>query len=99
MLDLETAKRHLNLEQDFTEDDEYILGLIDVAEAAVRTHVNESFEVLAENNGGCIPAPILQAALLFLGNMYQNREPLGTRDKELPLNYRYLIDLYHNYYN
>lgn len=98
-IELDTAKKHLNIEPDFTEDDEYILGLIDMAEQAVRVHVNEDFEVLAEQNGGCLPAPLLQAMLLMVGNMYQNREPLGTRNLALPFNYQYLIDLYRNYYN
>lgn len=98
-IDLDTAKKHLNIEPDFTEDDEYILGLIDMAEQSVRVHTNEDFDVLAENNGGCIPAPLIQAMLLMIGNMYQNREPLGTNRTELPLSYRYLIDLYRNYCN
>ena len=96
---LDIAKKHLNLEPDFVEDDEYILGLIDAAEQAVRVHVNVDFDTLAENNGGCIPAPILNACLLMIGNLYQHREPINKNGIELPLNYRYLIDLYRNYYN
>lgn len=98
-IELDTAKKHLNIEPDFTEDDEYILGLIDMAEASVRVHVNEDFDTLAEENGGCLPAPLFQAMLLMIGNMYQNREPLGTKNQALPFNYQYLIDLYRNYYN
>ena len=98
-IELDYAKKHLNIEQDFTEDDEYILGLIDMAEQAVRVHVNEDFDKLAEQNGGCIPAPLLQAMLLMIGNMYQNREPLGLKGQALPFNYQYLIDLYRNYEN
>lgn len=96
-IDLDYAKKHLNIEPDFTEDDEYILGLIEVAEASVKVHCNEDFNKLAEENGGCLPAPLLQAMLLMIGNMYQNREPLGTRNATLPFNYQYLIDLYRNY--
>lgn len=95
-IDLDYAKKHLNIEPDFTEDDEYILGLIDMAEKAVRVHVNEDFDTLAEKNGGCFPTPLLQAMLLMIGNMYQNREPLGNR-VELPLSYTYLIRLYQNW--
>ena len=98
-IELDYAKKHLNIEQDFTEDDEYILGLIDMAEQDVRVHVNEDFDKLAEQNGGCLPAPLLQAMLLMIGNMYQNREPLGLKGQALPFNYQYLIDLYRNYEN
>ena len=34
-VDLDTAKKHLNIEPDFIEDDEYISLLIEAAEAAV----------------------------------------------------------------
>lgn len=98
-ISLDQAKAHLNILPDFTEDDEYILGLIEAAEQAVRVHVNEDFDKLAENNGGCLPSPLIQAMLLMIGNMYQNREPLGTRNAALPFNYAYLIDLYRNYVN
>ena len=99
MITLDQAKAHLNILPDFVEDDEYILGLISMAEQAVRVNVNEDFDTLAEANGGCFPAPLEQAKLLMIGNMYQNREPLGTRNAALPFNYAYLIDLYRNYLN
>lgn len=98
-IQLDLAKKHLNIEEDFTDDDEYILSLIEVAESAVRVHINEDFASIAEKNGGCLPPPILQAALLMIGNMYQNREPIGTKNQALPYNYQYLIDLYRNYNN
>lgn len=96
-LDLDTVKKHLNLESSYTEDDEYILLLIDAAEQAVRVHVNEDLETIAEKNGGCIPAPLFQAMLLQIGNLYQNREIVGAKTTALPFGYQYLIDLYRNY--
>jgi hypothetical protein len=98
-ISLELAKKQLNLEPSFTEDDKYIVGLIEMAEQAVRTHVNEDLESIAEKNGGCIPAPLFQAMLLLIGTMYQNREVVGTRSVTLPFNYEYLIQLYQNYNN
>lgn len=98
-IQLDLAKKHLNIEEDFMEDDEYILSLIEVAEAAVRVHINEDFADIAEKNGGCLPPPILQAALLMIGNLYQNREPIGNKGIALPFSYQYLIDLYKNYNN
>lgn len=96
-LDLDLVKKHLNLESSYTEDDEYILALIDAAEAAVRVHVNEDLDSLAEKNGGCPPAPIFQAMLLQVGSLYQNREIVGSKTTALPFSYQYLIDLYRNY--
>jgi uncharacterized phage protein (predicted DNA packaging) len=96
---LELAKKHLQIEMDYRDDDEYIMGLIGVAEDAVRTHVNEGLDDIAERNGGCIPAPLFQAMLLMIGQMYQNREIIGAKTGALPFNYQYLIDLYRNYNN
>ena len=98
-ISLDLAKKHLNIDPELTEDDEYILGLIDAAEQAVRVHVNEDFEILAEKNGGCIPAPILQAILLQIGAMYQNREIVGHKTEQLPYGYEYLVRLYQNWNN
>lgn len=94
---LDLAKRHLNIEDDYKDDDEYILNLIEVSESAVRVHVNENFNDIAMRNGGCIPNPLLQAVLLMVGNLYQNREPVTNKAVALPFNYQYLIDLYRNY--
>lgn len=99
MLDLELVKKHLNILPDFVDDDEYILNLISVAEQAVMVHVNEDEETLEENNGGCFPAPITQAMLLMIGQLYGHREIVGTKTSALPRNYDYLIDLYRNYLN
>lgn len=98
-ISLDRAKKHLNIEDDFHDDDEYILSLIAVSEDAVEKHTAESFESLAEKNGGCVPAPLLQAALLQIGNLYAQREIVGTKTQDIPFAYQYLIDLYRNYNN
>lgn len=98
-IQLDLAKKHLNIEDDFRDDDEYILSLIEVAEDAVRVHINDDFANIAEKNGGCLPPPILQAALLMIGNLYSSREIIGNKSVALPYNYQYLIDLYRNYNN
>ena len=38
---LELAKKHLNLDEEYTEDDEYILGLVAAAKGAVEMALNE----------------------------------------------------------
>lgn len=96
-LALDLVKHHLNLESSYTEDDQYLLALIDVAEQAVKVHVNEDLETIAERNSGCLPVPLFQAMLLQIGNLYQNREIVGAKTTALPFGYQYLIDLYRNY--
>ena len=94
-VDLDTAKKHLNIEPDFVEDDEYITLLIEAAEAAVSVNIDESLDELAD--GGCLPAPLYQAILLAVGNWYQNREIVGQRTTQLPINYTYLCNLYRTF--
>lgn len=97
ILTLDLAKKHLNIEDSYHEDDQYILMLCDAAEQSVRKHVNEDLDDIAEKNGGCIPTPLFQAMLLMVGNLYQNREIVGHKTEALPFAYQYLIDLYRNY--
>ena len=94
---LELAKKHLNLDDDYTEDDEYILGLVAAAKGAVEMALNASLDRLAEENGGEVPMAIIQAILLMVGNWYQNREITGSKVAALPYNFEYLINLYRHY--
>jgi len=99
-LNLNTIKKHLNLDDDFTEDDAYITSLADVAEAIVSKHVEYDLSQLAEENGGVLPPPILHACLLFIGNLYMNRESVSAVSlHNIPMSYEYLIGLYKNYTN
>lgn len=98
-LDIDIVKKHLNIESGYTEDDELLLVYMDAAEQAVRVHVNEDLDTIAEKNGGCLPTPLFQAALLQVGNFYQNREVIGTKTAEVPFAYQYLINLYRNFEN
>lgn len=94
---LELAKKHLNLDEDYVEDDEYILGLVGAAKGAVEKALNASLDRLAEENGGEVPMAIIQAILLMVGNLYQNREITGSKTAALPYNFEYLINLYKHY--
>jgi len=95
-LTLELAKRHCNVDSSFVEDDTYIQSLIEVAEAVVSKDICETLvDVEVE---GALPAPLLHAALLLVGNYYANREPVAFANcVEVPLSYKYLIGLYRNY--
>lgn len=94
---LELAKKHLNLDEEYTEDDEYILGLLAAAKGAVEKALNASLDRLASENGGEVPMAIIQAILLMVGNWYQNREITGSKVAALPYNFEYLINLYRHY--
>ena len=96
-LTLAEAKRHLNIEDDFTDDDQYIDSLIDVAQEVVSQDICVSLGELIGKAGG-LPAPLRQAMLLMIGNYYASRESVAfgvlVQDTKA---YRHLIALYRNY--
>ena len=99
-LDLEKIKKHLNINVDYTDDDMYLTDLAEVAERVVETHIDNKLDTIASKNGGLLPAPILHAMLLFIGNMYANRESVAfVGVNEIPLSYAYILDLYKTYYH
>lgn len=94
---LEQAKRHLIVDESYTDDDTYIEQLIDAAEAVVAKDICDVLERL-EDKQGKIPAPLIQCALLMVGNFYNNREPVAfAQSSEVPLSYKHLVGLYRNY--
>lgn len=99
-LTLERIKRHINIDADFTEDDNYLISLAEVAEATVQRHIDSNLSELCEETGGALPAPLLHAMLLFIGDMYLNRESVAfSNATEIPFSYDYLLSLYKNYNN
>lgn len=96
-LTLDKAKKHLNIDLDFTDDDNYITSLIEVAENAVERHIGYKLADKVEENEGSLPKGLEHAMLLMIGTFYNSRESVtfgaGT---ELPLGYNYLLDLFTN---
>ena len=91
-------KHHLNVDRFFTDDDEYIMDLANVAETIVEKHIDCSLSEIAKDNGGCLPSPLIQAMLLMIGNLYENRESVAfAQSYEVPKSYDYLLSMYINY--
>ena len=91
---LSLAKKHLQIDEDFKEDDNYIIGLIKVAEDAVAKNldITQLNELMVD---GELPPTIIQAILLLVGSLYANREPVSySNTVKVPYSFEYLIDLY-----
>lgn len=98
-LSLEEIKKHLNIDADFVEDDEYLLMLEEVAENAVAIHTDNNLKDL-ENEEGKLPSALRHALLLLIANYYNNRESVtNVSANNIPFSFNYLIDLFKNYYN
>lgn len=96
---VEDLKKHLNIDEDFTEDDEYLAYLITVAEDAISIHIDRNLSEVADENGGELPAVLIHAMKLFIGDMYQSRESTSFNGSpsEIPFSYTYLTSLYRRY--
>lgn len=96
-LNVETIKKHLNLDDDFVADDEYLKQLAEVAENAVSIHIDRDFSELEDEEGNLPPA-LQHALLLLIGNYYNNRESVtNVSANNIPFSYNYLLDLFKNY--
>lgn len=93
---LNEAKKHLNIDTDFVDDDLYIISLIQVAEDAVQKNTDI---VLADQiEGGILPPSLKHSILLLVGNLYNNREATSySIPKEVPFAYKYLVNLNRNF--
>lgn len=108
---LAEAKKHLNIESYFTEDDTYISSLIDVAFVSIKNRCNNNTWVdssgvtignkeFADNSvdGTEIPISIKHAILLMVGNLYANREPVSFAGATvIPYTIEFLLAPYINY--
>ena len=96
-LKLYEIKQHLNLDEDFTDDDEYLVSISEVAEEVVAKHIDNKLSDLCGDDGE-LPSPLRHAILLLISNYYDNRESVAAAQlHEIPLSYSYLLDLYKNY--
>lgn len=96
-LSLSQIKKHLNIDDDFTADDAYLLDLAAVAENVVQQNIDRPMDEMA-NGESNLPAPLIHAMLMLVGNYYANRESVtfGTATP-LPHAYEYIIKLYKNF--
>ncbi len=96
-LQLYQVKKHLNINDEFHDDDEYLVDLSMVAENIVQKHIDVELQDL-EDGVGNLPAPLTQAMLLLVGNYYANRESVAFASAQpLPHAFEYIIALYKNY--
>lgn len=99
LLDLDQLKKHLNIDSTFHDDDDYIMYLESVAEDVVQKHIDKTFDEIAAEEGE-VPNSLLHAILLFVGNMYDNRESVAYASAtEVPQSLTYILNFYRDYKN
>lgn len=93
---LDNAKKHLNIDNAWTGDDNYIIELIRVAEDAVSK--NTGVALNEQVIGGELPPSLVHSILLLVGQLYANREATSfSTITEVPYGYKYLVNLNRNF--
>ena len=99
LITLSTIKQHLNLDENFKEDDNLLLLYLQASEAAVSKHLDMPLDTLVDPKTGYLPKSVEACILLMIGNLYANREAVTYSSAiEVPLSYSYLISLNKHYW-
>lgn len=96
-IDTVILKKHLNIDEDYISDDEYLKALCKAAECAVENHIARPLSEIVDEHGR-LPAAVKHAILLLVGHFYANRESVSfATASEIPLAYQYLLQPYKSY--
>lgn len=89
-------KKQLNIESDFTDDDDYIMLLEAAAEQVVEKYTDYPLEKYEDENHN-IPQALVHAIALWVATNYAIRESVSQGFSETPHSFELLIDLFRNY--
>jgi len=91
---LELLKKHVRADE-FSDDDAYLLHLLDAAERYVLDATGRTTDELLAAGGGTIPTTLKHAILLIAGHWYNQREAVsGVQMSEVPYTLQALIKPY-----
>jgi hypothetical protein len=94
---LDEIKKHLNIDEDFTDDDEYLESLATASEDVVSKYIDYPL-VQLEGADGDIPRALKFAMLLWIGTIYNVRESVSNVNMStVPHSLELLCDLYRSY--
>lgn len=96
LITLQRIKKHLNIDPDFTEDDDLIGLYADAAVDAVSRHLSLDQPLDELYATEPVPAAIQNVILLLIGEMYNRRELTTSDNVNDTKIFGYLVGLYRN---
>lgn len=100
---VDELKKQLNIESTFTDDDQYLLELISVAEMAIDSYCNGGLNTgvttitISGVTYAALPKTVKQATLLLAAHFYINRTPVAfAQGQEIPYTFAFLLQPYRN---
>lgn len=96
-LDLELVKKHLNIDEDFHDDDALIEIYCAAAEKAIENNLDLDIHDIMED--GELPQPVYISMCMLVGNLYMSRETVApTTFVRVPDTIELLLNPYKCYY-
>ena len=100
IITLEQAKKQLNIDPGFSDDDDYLTELIDTVEIIIENDISRTMdEVTTLYDPVKSMKALTHAAKILMATYYANREAtiVGVRMEKTPLSYDHIINAYRNY--
>lgn len=77
---------------DFGDDDELLSLYAEAAETATLNYIGRSVDELKKMNGGTMPVPVVQATLMIVDHLYQQRSPTSSiKLSSVPYTFDFLV--------
>ena len=87
---IQELKYNLNIEQTYTEEDAYLLELLEVSEQSVFNYLDKTKEDFT-----VIPSSIKHAIILLASQFYENRTPIAfASSSKIPYSFEFLLAPY-----
>ena len=97
-IDLQMLKKHLNIEEDFTEDDSYLEILSNAAVNVVENYLVDNLELIVEDNGGELPSSLSLAIFIMVADWYAYRESVTNLSvNKLPQSLMFILNQFKCY--
>lgn len=98
IISLQMLKKHLNIEAEFTEDDSYLEILSDSAVVFVEKYLDDSLELIANDNGGELPPSLKLAIFILVADWYAYRESVTNLSvNKLPYSLIFILNQFRCY--
>lgn len=92
-LDLDLAKKYLNIDENFTDDDEFIELCLVSAKSYIQSYLNWGNLYEVEN----LPTELTIAALLLMSHFYEQRKIVDSNTKEVTMTLSSILNLHKSY--
>ena len=92
-LDLDLAKKYLVIDEDFTDDDEFIELCLVSAKSYIQSYLN--WGPLTEQED--LPTELTIAALMLMNHFYEQRKIVDSNTKEVTMTLSSILSLHKSY--